>query len=514
MSNKFNIDITARDKASQVFAKMQSRVQVFNGDLSKMNRVAQRGAEVFRSMVPNIAAISSIGSMAGLGAMTKQFGDSSMSLSNMADNLGLSTTKLQELHGAAKLAGLSVGSIDSGMKSLGTTMENAMFGRANGNETKRNLAALGIEIHKTAKGGPDTHRALLDISNAIRKLHNPQAQEALASRFGLDGLLPLLRKGSDGIKELEGRSEKLGMVQSEASIRGGKSLYESLTKLDGAATGLGNAIASGLSPSVSSIANDTAKWVEQNKGLIAQDVAGWANKIGSAFAYAQKEMVLLMEFGDKLGGWVYDHTHKAYDPNLQPNGMTLDKTGHQMYPGDHMPVGIRQNNPGNIRHWNGAMTAKNGFAVFPTPKAGIEAMTANLSSYNKKYHIDTIDGIINRWAPSSDGNNTRAYIADVSKQTGYAPGDHLDMNSQATMDKLVNAIIQHENGKNPYAPAMVKGAVAGAMGQRVATDSPAPQKVAVEVTLHNAPVGTQARVTSDHGATVRINHAMPGANTP
>ncbi|MBD3813924.1 MAG: hypothetical protein IE917_17135, partial [Betaproteobacteria bacterium] len=214
MANQFNIDITASDKASQVFNKMTSRVRVLNQGLSVTNREAQRGAELFRSMIPSVSTLAGIGSVAGAGALVKNFGDTSMSLSNMADNLGLSTTKLQELHGAAKLTGLSVGSIDSGMKSLGTTMENAMFGRDN--NALMTFKALGIEMHKTAKGGPDTHRALLDISNAIRKLDNPQAQEALASKLGVSELLPLLRKGSAGIQELEDRSEKLGMVQSQA----------------------------------------------------------------------------------------------------------------------------------------------------------------------------------------------------------------------------------------------------------------------------------------------------------
>ncbi|WP_322629942.1 hypothetical protein [Halothiobacillus sp.] len=544
MSNKFNIEITARDKASRVFDQMAGKANNLRRNLTAVNRTAQRGSELFRSMVPSLSAITGMGSAAGLAAMTKKFGDSSMSLSNMADNLGLSTTKLQELHAAARLSGLSVGSMDSSMKSLGNTMENATFGRDPG--AMNAFRSIGIEIHKTKTGAMDTHRALLDISHYMTHhlMGKPQAQEKLASTLGVSEVLPLLRKGASGIKELEQRAERLGMVQDKASIQGGKSLYESLTEVDGAAGGLGNTIASKLAPKLKIIADGTAEWVAQNKDLIAEDVASWADGIGDAFGYAQSKGADLYEemhkltvaAGDKThkdkkdpmslnfprawanryaqwatgekdetyGDMAFDSFHAPYDPNRQKNGLTRLPNGALAIPGDHTPLGIRQNNPGNIRHWKGAYTASTGFAVFPTAKSGIEAMTANLMAYNRKYHLNTIDGIINRWAPSSDGNNTRGYIADVARHTGFAPNAQLNMSDPKTMTKLVRSMIQHENGKNPYDPAMVKSSVAQAMGQ----------PVKVEITLHNAPNGTRAHVSSAHDASVRINHAMPGPGVP
>lgn len=71
-------------------------------------------------------------------------------------------------------------------------------------------------------------------------------------------------------------------------------------------------------------------------------------------------------------------------------------------------LGYTLNNPGNIR------SGPNGFKKFPTMKHGFKAMAVLLHTYvNSGYN--TLDKIINRWAPSSDGNNPKHYISTVSK---------------------------------------------------------------------------------------------------
>lgn len=117
------------------------------------------------------------------------------------------------------------------------------------------------------------------------------------------------------------------------------------------------------------------------------------------------------------------------------------------------PRGIRTNNPGNIRNINGQ-----GFQQFSTPEDGIAATAKNLVAYNDKHGLNTISGIINRWAPPNE-NNTGAYIQAVSQDLNVDPNQPLDVKNPQILAALTSAITKHENGKNPYSPEQIQGGV-------------------------------------------------------
>ncbi|MGG5961852.1 structural protein [Salmonella enterica] len=120
------------------------------------------------------------------------------------------------------------------------------------------------------------------------------------------------------------------------------------------------------------------------------------------------------------------------------------------------PHGIRNNNPGNIRwgdDWKGlvpkSQRTDKDFCQFLTPEYGIRAMIVILRNYQRKHGLNTISEIINRWAPTNE-NNTQAYIDSVAKATGTAPDQKIDTGDSRFMMKLLQAIIRHENGVQPY----------------------------------------------------------------
>ncbi|EAA2779312.1 structural protein [Salmonella enterica subsp. enterica serovar Teko] len=120
------------------------------------------------------------------------------------------------------------------------------------------------------------------------------------------------------------------------------------------------------------------------------------------------------------------------------------------------PRGIRNNNPGNIRQgddWQGLVAKSQrtdkSFCQFTTPEYGIRAMIIILRNYQHRHGLNTVTGIINRWAPSSE-NNTQAYINSVAQATGVAPDQRIDTTDSRFMVKLLQAIIRHENGVQPY----------------------------------------------------------------
>ena len=119
------------------------------------------------------------------------------------------------------------------------------------------------------------------------------------------------------------------------------------------------------------------------------------------------------------------------------------------------PRGLRNNNPLNIRKSDGLWLGQTGndgtFCVFLTMAYGYRAAFRILKTYNMKYHIYSVRGIIGKWAPPSDGNNTRGYIDRVCRMTGLREkdiivADTIDVEQQERVKQLVMAMARVENG--------------------------------------------------------------------
>lgn len=130
-----------------------------------------------------------------------------------------------------------------------------------------------------------------------------------------------------------------------------------------------------------------------------------------------------------------------------------------------VPRGIRNNNPGNIRRngdpWQGLAERQGDveFFTFKTPIYGIRALARTLIAYQDNHALRSIRQILNRWAPTNE-NNTPAYVRAVAAQTGFDADQTLDLHSFAHMKPLVEAIIRHENGQQPYSDTqLTKGLV-------------------------------------------------------
>lgn len=131
--------------------------------------------------------------------------------------------------------------------------------------------------------------------------------------------------------------------------------------------------------------------------------------------------------------------------------------------------GIRNNNPGNLDKsssaWKGKVPHERNtdgrFEQFQATDGvpghiwGIRALYRTLMTYRNTHGLKTVAGILNRWAPTNE-NNTAAYVAAVAKAVGVSAGQELALSQYPA---LVKAIIQHENGIQPYPDADITKAI-------------------------------------------------------
>lgn len=129
---------------------------------------------------------------------------------------------------------------------------------------------------------------------------------------------------------------------------------------------------------------------------------------------------------------------------------------------NQLPRGIRNNNPGNIRHgsnWQGLNpNSKNidpAFCVFTSSVYGIRALAKVLINYKKIHGLNTVRQIISRYAPPNE-NQTTAYIQSVAKQLGVVPDAVIDIEERGILTVFIKAIIRMENGIQPYSDSTIQ----------------------------------------------------------
>lgn len=133
-----------------------------------------------------------------------------------------------------------------------------------------------------------------------------------------------------------------------------------------------------------------------------------------------------------------------------------------------VPRGIRNKNPGNIRWgdpWEGlvpeAQRTDTSFCQFTDTVYGIRALAKILLTYQAKYKLDSVEAIIRRWAPPVE-NDTGAYVNAVAAHMRVPASQPLDLTDASTLRPLVEGIILHENGTQPYTQTLIDDALARA----------------------------------------------------
>lgn len=171
--------------------------------------------------------------------------------------------------------------------------------------------------------------------------------------------------------------------------------------------------------------------------------------------------------------------------------------------------GIRNNNPGNLNFvgQRGAhLEAPGGrFAAFDTPEAGVAALRTQLSLYNLRDHLDTVDAIFNKYAPKKDHNKTPDYIRTVAQMMGVGTQQHLGKLTPQLLASMMHAIINVENAHHdPY----------GKMVDRIAGLTDAVPTTSASTTHHHTTTTHAPNVTIHvHGGKDSSKHIADTVST-
>lgn len=284
----------------------------------------------------------------------------------------------------------------TGADKLSTEDANALeraLKRGNDDELRKVVIRLTAAYDSTRDQGEQARQTQAGMANAMQELATKLIPATLAIKDGITALVTKIAPDSEFAKR--DKAEKAAVDEYRYSLRGRKGLF----------------------------------------GEMIDDP-------GSAAMRSRREQAIEELRRAEAGGWISREGQRILDSE-RPSGEK-----------GSTPRNLRNNNPGNIefgefakRH--GAVGSDGRFAIFPDKTSGTAAMDALLSSYSTRHGLDTVGGIIGKWAPSSE-NKTSKYASEVARRMGVGVDQRLDMSDPAVRAQLGREMSRYEGSADAY----------------------------------------------------------------
>jgi hypothetical protein len=226
-------------------------------------------------VLPMLASIGSVGSVAGLFEMAHATAEAAEALHNTAIIAGVTVPQLQGLNYAAKQVGITTDQLSMGMARLNQHLANATLGH-----DKRSaalFAQMGISLRDASGHMKSANEILPQLMTAFQNTTNPALRTAAAMQlFGRAGvqMLPFLTMGSAKLDELTGKFSELGYSFSSNDLENLQKFNDSWKDMETSIGGLTSAIGADLAPVLGPMIEEFSEWLAANRAWIATDIRG------------------------------------------------------------------------------------------------------------------------------------------------------------------------------------------------------------------------------------------------
>lgn len=166
---------------------------------------------------------------------------------------GLSTEALQEYQYAAELVDVSLDTLTSSQSKMIRSMDAA---RRGSKEQAEAFDKLGIGVQNADGTLRDAQEVFGDVIDALGAISNETERDAIAMTiFGRSArdLNPLIKAGSDGLRELTQEAHDVGYVMGEEALDALGAVDDQLQRMNRSSEALKNQIAVGMAPAVENL---------------------------------------------------------------------------------------------------------------------------------------------------------------------------------------------------------------------------------------------------------------------
>lgn len=281
---------------------------VLGVDKSPLQRGLQSASEEFKAWGSRIIGtgirVAAIGALiaAPFIASFHHFVEAGSELQDMADRTGLAVEALQELKHAAEQSGSSAEDLEKGLKAMDQFLVNVAAGAPAALDSLDRLGLRFDEINQLTR-----EERFHIFADAIAGIDNASMRTALVlDVFGRTGmaLLPLLRAGSSGIRELREEARRLGLVMAAEDVAAAEALGDQLANLMKIAKAMAFQIGASVAPLIKVMVDAITQaaivanhWIQQHREL-----ARWIFAVGIGVAIAGAAIVVLGGIVWAVGG--------------------------------------------------------------------------------------------------------------------------------------------------------------------------------------------------------------------
>lgn len=186
-------------------------------------------------------------------SMTKESAAYADEILTQSAVMGLSTEALQEYQYAAELVDVSLDTLTSSQAKMIRSMDAA---RRGSKEQAEAFDKLGISVQNADGTLRDAQDVFGDVIDALGAISNETERDAIAMTiFGRSArdLNPLIKAGSDGLRELAQEAHNVGYVMSEEALDALGAVDDQVQRMNRSNEALKNQIAVGMAPAVENL---------------------------------------------------------------------------------------------------------------------------------------------------------------------------------------------------------------------------------------------------------------------
>lgn len=219
--------------------------------------IAARGKDLEAKFAKIGAALGTAlaGGVLATGVAVKSAINHMDDLSKSAQRVGLSTEVFSRLAYAGDLADVSMEDLQT---SLGKLVKSQAAAAAGTGAQAKQFEALGIAVKNSDGSLRDTSAVLSDFADRFQALGGgPEAIAAGMAIFGksFQNIIPLLKDGSDGLRQATDEADRLGVTLSTQAGKNAEYFNDNLTRLKSAVLGVAQSVATGILPTLIDLTN-------------------------------------------------------------------------------------------------------------------------------------------------------------------------------------------------------------------------------------------------------------------
>jgi hypothetical protein len=288
-----------------------AKVAGFETDMGRAARIAQQRSrqmrdafdENFGAITKRVVAFSAtyLSATAVMGKFNAVI-DRGDELNKMSQRIGVATDQLSKLAYSADLAGVDLNTLQNGIVQLNKRAAEALQGNE---KYARTFEALGIAIKDSQGNLRDVDVVLEEVADAFQTLgDSPERAKLAVDLFGKAGaqLIPMLKDGSAGLRELGAEAESLGIVFDAQAAANAEIFNDELTKLGYAVDGMAIAVAKDLLPELIELVQEIRNFATE--GGTAREIAAFVSReidgMASGVRALKAEFEMFAAFADKI----------------------------------------------------------------------------------------------------------------------------------------------------------------------------------------------------------------------